>query len=78
MLPDCFFTEYGNTGTVKPVEPVDHAAEPEKEYYSKAEVDTMINDRIGEVIAEMRNANLHDIMEPDKPSSESEEVETEL
>lgn len=74
MLTDNFFTEYGKTGNAKPVE---SEGTVEKDFYTKAEVDKMINDRIGEVIAEMRKSQVQEITDPETPPHEEYEEETE-
>lgn len=75
MLTDNFFMEYGKTGNATPVEgdgPVD------KDFYTKAEVDKMINDRIGEVIAEMRKSQVQEMQNTDDVETpEEHEAETE-
>lgn len=52
MLPDKFFEEYKNTG-VQPASTSD--ASTEKEYYTRAEVDQMISERLSEAISQIRD-----------------------
>lgn len=74
MLTDNFFTEYEKTGNAPQVE---GAGPIEKDSYTKAEVDKLINDRIGEVIAEMRKSQVQEMQEKQEPETPPEEHEEE-
>lgn len=54
MLSDRFFEEYAKTGAPKPA--ADDPPEiPEKDSYSRAEVDEIVNAKVAEAISEIRS-----------------------
>lgn len=54
MLSDRFFEEYAKTGAPKPAAD-DQPEIPEKDSYSRAEVDEIVNAKVAEAISEIRS-----------------------
>lgn len=71
MLSDRFFEEYAKTGTPKPA--ADDPPEiQEKDSYSRAEVDEIVNAKVAEAISEIRS-EMAAIQQPDnKPDDPAE------
>ena len=70
MLPDEFFKEYANTGAT-PAHATDAPVEMEKEYYTRAEVDQMLSERLSEAISKIRDEQVKV-----KPMEDDSQVET--
>ena len=73
MLPDNFFTEYAQTGATPKAESPAAEPEPAKEFYTRAEVDQMISERIAEAISAIREEQLKVVSDP-TPEPEPEPV----
>ena len=72
MLSDKFFEEYAKTGTPRPEEPADALEDPEKDSYTRAEVDEIVNSKVAAAVDEIKSelAALYttDKNEPEKPA----------
>lgn len=72
MLSDRFFEEYAKTGAPKPTAD-DQPEIPEKDSYSRAEVDEIVNAKVAEAISEIRS-EMAALQQPDnKPDDNTAE-----
>lgn len=66
MLSDKFFEEYAKTGAPRPEEPADATEDPEKDTYTRAEVDEIVNSKVSAAVDEVK-AELNAIYGNNKP-----------
>lgn len=72
MLSDKFFEEYAKTATRPPEEPAGALDDPEKDSYTRAEVDEIVNQKVAAAVDEIKSelAALYtaDKSEPEQPA----------
>lgn len=72
MLSDKFFEEYAKTGTKPAADPAGVLEDPEKDSYTRAEVDEIVNAKVAAAVDEIKTelAALYTNDKPDESPAE--------